>query len=137
MSTAELLQQWYEEVWNKGNEAFIDEKLDRDSISHGLDPQGTVKGMDHFKIFYRNFRQSFPSINITTTPLVHDDECAALYCHVHGRDTNGKEVSFHGISAARIKNGKFVESWSHFDFLKMYQQLGHILVAQIEDRSTK
>jgi predicted ester cyclase len=132
MSTSELLQQWYEEVWNKGNEAFIDDNLDPNSISHGLDPQGTVTGIDHFKTFYRNFRQSFPTISITTTPLVHDGTSAAVYCHVHGRDMNGKEVSFHGISVARWHNGKFVESWSHFDFLKMYQQLGHILVAQIE-----
>lgn len=133
MSTSELLQQWYEEVWNKANESFIDEKMHPRVITHGLDPAGTNQGVEHFKTFYRNFRQSFPTIHVQLTPLVHDDEFAAAYCHVTARSANGKEVTFNGLTVARMQDGKLVEGWNNFDFLKMYQQLGHILVSQIQD----
>jgi predicted ester cyclase len=133
MSTSELLRQWYEEVWNNANESFIDEKMHRKVIIHGLDPSGKTEGIDFFKTFYKNFRESFPTIHVQITPLVHDDEYATGYCHVTGRNNQGKEVTFNGLTVARFQNGKIVEGWNNFDFLKMYQQLGHILVSQIQD----
>jgi predicted ester cyclase len=128
MSTSELLLQWYEEVWNNANEEFIDQKMHKESIIHGLDPYGPIQGIEHFKSFYKNFRESFPQIRVTVQPLVSDEEYAAVYCKVFAKNISGKEVSFNGLSAVRMKDGMFVEAWNNFDFLKMYQQLGHILV---------
>jgi predicted ester cyclase len=133
MSTNEHLIKWYEEVWNSANEKYIDELMHKDIIVHGLDPVGTTKGIENFKTYYKNFRESFPTIHVKVTSLVYDHDTAALYCHVTAKNANGKEVAFTGISISRMKDGKFIESWNTFDFLKMYQQLGHILVATIED----
>jgi predicted ester cyclase len=33
-------------------------------------------------------------------------------------------VEFTGISILRVENGKIVEAWNNFDFMKMHQQLG-------------
>lgn len=132
MSTAELLQQWYEEVWNKANTAFIDEMMHEDVIIHGLDPSGTTKGIDNFKTFYKNFRESFPTVNIKVRTLVSDTEFAAIHCSVTAKTSKGREVAFNGLCIARYKDGKLVEGWNNFDFLKMYQQLGHMLVAEDE-----
>lgn len=134
MTTANLVTQWYEEVWNKGNESFIDEHMHRDVVIHGLDPTGTTTGISNFKTFYRNFRASFPIIFVDVQPLVSDEEYAAAYCAVTAKNVNGKEVSFSGLSVVRVKNGMLVEGWNNFDFLKMYQQLGHILVSAIEEK---
>src|SRR5688500_4958597 len=65
MNTTELISQWYDEVWNKGNESFIDEMMHKNVIVHGLDPAGTSKGIQHFKNFYHNFRASFPNVKVT------------------------------------------------------------------------
>jgi predicted ester cyclase len=132
MSTSELLQQWYEEVWNKGNEGFIDQMMHKDVIIHGLDPGGTSKGVDSFKSFYKTFRESFPTVHVELKSLVNDDETAAAHCLVSAKHVKGNSVSFAGLCVGRYKNGKLVEGWNNFDFLKMYQQLGHRLVGEEE-----
>jgi predicted ester cyclase len=135
MSTSELLLQWYDEVWNKANEEFIDQKMHKEAIIHGLDPFGPMQGIEHFKSFYKNFRESFPQIRVNVQSLVSNEEYAAVYCKVCAKNPAGKEVSFCGLSVVRIKDGMFVEGWNNFDFLKMYQQLGHILVEGVKSES--
>jgi predicted ester cyclase len=133
MTTAELLKKWYDEVWNKANEGFIDEAMHKNVIVHGLDPAGFTKGVEAFKTFYKNFRASFPDTHVEVTPLVSDEEFAAGYCEVSAKTAKGRDVSFSGLCVIRCKNGQLVEGWNSFDFLKMYQQLGHILVAEVEE----
>ena len=134
MSTTTLLQQWYDEVWNKANEDFIDQMMHKDVIIHGLDPLGTTKGIESFRTFYHNFRETFPVVKVDVKPLVSDNEFATVYCTVTAR--NGKtnnNITFTGLCVAKYdRDGKLIEGWNNFDFLKMYQQLGHILVEQIE-----
>jgi len=134
MTTAELLKQWYEEVWDNANEGFIDEMMHEDVIVHGLDPAGTSRGIGNFKSFYKNFRESFPVVHVAVKPLVYDEEFAAVHCSVNAKTATGKEVSFTGLCVGRYNDGKLIEGWNNFDFLKMYQQLGHILVADIENK---
>ncbi len=133
MSTSTMLQQWYDEVWNNGNEDFIDEMMHKNVIIHGLDPVGTTKGVEYFHEFYKNFRKSFPVVVVEVNPLVHDAEFATAYCHVSAKHVKGNNVSFSGLCVGKFKDGKLVEGWNNFDFLKMYQQLGHRLVAEEEE----
>ncbi|MDP4262282.1 MAG: ester cyclase [Bacteroidota bacterium] len=132
MSTTELLSQWYDEIWNKGNESFIDEMLHKDVIIHGIDPAGTTEGIESFRTFYKNFRESFPLIRVETKPLVNDAEFATFYCIVSAKHVKGNNISFTGQCTAKYKDGKVIEAWSSFDYLKMYQQLGHRLVTEEE-----
>ena len=134
MTTASLLIQWYEEVWNKNNESFIDEMMHSNVIIHGLDPVGSTEGIHNFKLFYKNFRLSFPSTFIEVKPLVHNDEFAVGYCLVSAKTEMGKEVTFTGLTVAKFNGQKLIEGWNNFDFLKMYQQLGHILVSHMESQ---
>jgi predicted ester cyclase len=43
-----------------------------------------------------------------------------------GIPRTGKSLSVTGITIARMKNGKFVESWNNWDALGLMQQLGAI-----------
>ena len=133
MSNTELLVQWYEEVWNRNNEAYVDQAMHRSAIIHGLDPSGTFSGTEPFKAFHKQFKANFPTIHIKVTPLLSNDDMAAGYCHVTGRSHDRREVSFTGLTVFKFDNGIIIEKWNNFDFLKMYQQLGHILVSQITD----
>ena len=53
-------------------------------------------------------------------------------CGVRGTHTGGHlgfeatnaPVEFEGVAIVRIKDGKIVEAWNHFDFLEMNKQLG-------------
>ena len=136
MTTANLLQQWFDQVWNQANEDSIPAMMDKDAILHGLDSAGTTTGIESFREFYKNFRQTFPTVSIEVTPLVHDAEMATAYCNVIAKTSNLREINFSGLCVGRYKNGMLVECWNNFDFLKMYQQLGHILVEPIKDMNT-
>ena len=129
-----LIQRWFEEVWNQGNENVIDELLAEDGVIHGLvDASGNpVRGLEAFHEFHRQFRGAFPDINVSVDDIIAEGDRVVARCSVRGRHT-GKElgfeatnapVEFGGVAIVRIKDGKIVEAWNHFDFLEMRTQLG-------------
>jgi predicted ester cyclase len=132
MSDYTLIHRWFDEVWHKGNESAIDELLDQNAVIHGLDIDSNLTGPAAFKPFYRNFRESFPSIRVDIDHLIQKDEFETAYCTVTGKNVKGQEVNFHGIVVCRFRDGKMIEAWNAFDFLTMFQQTGHRLVAEEE-----
>jgi predicted ester cyclase len=132
MSDYTLLHRWFDEVWHKGNENAIDELLDENGIIHGLDIDSNLTGPAAFKPFYRSFRESFPSINIELDHLIEVNDFETAYCKVTGKNIKGQEVNFTGIVVCKFRDGKIIEAWNAFDFLKMFQQTGHRLVSEEE-----
>ena len=65
------MRQWFENLWNKGDETTIDRMLHADGVVHGLPtPDGQpIRGPEAFKPFYRSFRTAFPDISID---IVHE-----------------------------------------------------------------
>ena len=129
-----LLHRWFEEVWNKGNEAAIDELMSHDAIVHGIvGPDGQdVRGPAGFKPFYHQFRTAFPDLRIVVEDCLIDGDRIAARCVVTcthsgpgvlAAPTN-RCANFTGMCIARVEHGKIVEGWNNFDFLSMYQQLG-------------
>jgi len=59
------------------------------------------------------------------------------YCRVtatHGGPglgvaATGRPVSVHGMTMARIADGRIAEGWNCYDFLGLFQQLGMVAVA--------
>jgi predicted ester cyclase len=125
-----LLHRWFDEVWHKGSEDAIDQLLDQDAVLHGLETDNNLQGPEAFKPFYRSFRQEFPSIRVDLDHLIKIDDFEAAHCTVTGTNTKGKDVNFTGLVITKFKDGKMIEAWNAFDFLKMYQQMGHRLVAE-------
>ena len=128
-----VLERWFEEVWNKGREAAIDEMCDRNVVGHGLaDADGNeVNNVAAFKVFYRQFRSAFPDIHIKVEDTVSEGDKTVARCLVTGtHDGHGlglaptnKPIRITGLCMVRLKNGKIVEAWNNFDFLAMQQQL--------------
>ena len=129
-----LVQRWFEEVWNKGRAEAVVEMFAADGIAHGLsDAAGSpLRGPDGFKKFHATFRAAFPDIVITIEDMVAEGDRVAVRCSVRGKHTGDSlgfaathaPVDFTGMSIVRIKDGKIVEGWNNFDFMKMNQQLG-------------
>lgn len=132
MSDYTLLHRWFDEVWHNGNENAIDELLDQNAVIHGLEIDANLTGPAAFKPFYRSFRESFPSIRVDLDHLIEANDYEVAYCTVTGKNVKGQEVNFNGIVVCKFKDGKMIEAWNGFDFLKMFQQTGHRLVADEE-----
>jgi predicted ester cyclase len=128
-----ILERWFEEVWNQGQEAKIDEMAHPAVTGHGLTtPEGeAVKDRATFKSFYRSFRSAFSEIHIEVVDTVTEGDKTVARCLVRavntgsfrGHPPTGKRVEFTGISLVHVREGKITEAWNNFDFETMSQQL--------------
>ena len=131
-----LIRRWFEEVWNQGRADAIPEMFAEDGIAHGLsgDVNAPLKGPGGFLPFHAQFREAFPNIEVVVEDQIAEGDCVATRCSVRGKHAGdslgfaatGSPVEFTGVAITRIKDGKIVEAWNNFDFMKMYRQLGAI-----------
>ena len=131
-----LLRRWFDEVWNKGRSDAIEEMLAAEGIVHGLsDDEGNpLKGAADFKPFHNTFRGAFPDIEVVVEDVIAEGDLVAARCSVRGKHrgdhlgiaASNAPVQFTGITIARVRDGKIVEAWNNFDFLKMNKQIGAI-----------
>lgn len=129
-----LIHRWFEEVWNQGNEKVIDELLAEDGVIHGLnDASGqSVQGIEAFHEFHSQFRGAFSDLAVTLDDVIAEGDKVVARCDVRGKHTGenlgfaatNAPVHFEGVAIVRIKDGKIVEAWNHFDFMEMNRQLG-------------
>lgn len=139
MKNSDVIVKWYDEVWNKKNEAAIDELLAKDCVAHGLvdDTGNEIVGPEKFKEFFRKFIGSFPDIRITVEDMISEGDKIAARATVRLSHTgenfqvaekslapSGKVIEFSGMTMNVIRNGQIVQAWNNFDFLGLYSQLG-------------
>ena len=131
-----LIRRWFAEVWNKGRADAIPEMLAENAIVHGLsdDAAKPLQGPAGFLPFHTQFREAFPEIKVIVEDGIAEGDMVVARCSVRGKHTGDSlgfmatqaQVEFTGIAIVRVKDGKFVEAWNNFDFMKMYKQLGAI-----------
>jgi steroid delta-isomerase-like uncharacterized protein len=131
-----LIRRWFEEVWNKGRADAIPEMFASDGVAHGLsdDAAKPLRGPEGFLPFHGQFREAFPNIEVVVEDTIAEGDKVVARCAVRGKHVGdslgfkatGTEVEFDGITIVRVKDGKFVEAWNNFDFMRMYKQLGAI-----------
>ncbi|MBM3766381.1 MAG: ester cyclase [Acidobacteria bacterium] len=130
-----VVRQWFERVWNNGEENAIDDLVATDAVARGLS-SGDLKGPDQFKPFFQSMRASFPDIGITLLRCVTEgDLCAAHYkvTGTHKGDglgfpATGRKVVYEGMTMFRVADGKLQEGWNCLDSMSLFQQLGLIPV---------
>lgn len=121
----------FEEIWNQGNLAAIDELYDANQVSHGLGmdvPPGTA-GLKQFVSIYRT---AYPDTHFTIEDQVAEGDKVVTRWSATGTHLGqlmdiaptGKRVTVTGIAINRIVGGKIVETWNNFDALGQLQQLG-------------
>lgn len=130
----QLVQRWFDEVWNNGRAEAIDEMFDAYGVAHGLseDPAKPITGPREFRPFHTLFRDAFPNMEIVVEDMIAEGDKVAARCSVrakHEGDFLGKAatespVDFTGIAIVRVDNGKIVEAWNNFDFMTLHRQVG-------------
>ena len=128
-----IAHEWFEQVWNNGDESAIDRLFAEDGIAHGLvDANGhELTGPSNFKPFCQGFRGAFPDLQIVVEDTVVEGDKVVARCTVRGTHRGDgigmaathKPVAFTGICIMRIRNGQIAEAWNNFDFATMNAQL--------------
>jgi steroid delta-isomerase-like uncharacterized protein len=125
-----LVRRWFEEVWNKGDVAAIDELFAANGISHGLGMD--QRGPAGFKPFHAAYRDAFPDVRLELEDVIAEEDmvaCRWTATATHrgkglGFPATNRQVRFSGMAFIRVQDGKLVEGWNNFDQLGMLQQLG-------------
>ncbi|MCI0453942.1 MAG: ester cyclase [Candidatus Dadabacteria bacterium] len=140
MSTDEnkaLAMRAFEEVWNKGNLAVVDEiYLQKfvDQQHHRPDSAKPIKGTETFKEFATELLKAFPDHNATIQDQIAEgDKVVIRYKSIAthrgkiwGVESTNKQVTWTGIVIYRIESGKIAEVWVNWDLLGLLQQIGAI-----------
>jgi hypothetical protein len=68
-----IVRRWFEEVWNQGREATIDELFPAEGVAHGLgDSESDVHGPMEFGPFAANIRGSIPNTQIRVEDILSE-----------------------------------------------------------------
>jgi steroid delta-isomerase-like uncharacterized protein len=128
----ELIQRWFEEVWNQGREQTIDEIVAPESVIHGLGDGGKqVRGPAGFRSFYNHFRSAFSDLRVTVEDVIADGDKVVTRLSFTGRHTGdglgiaptNRTFKSSAIVITQWRDGQITDSWNEFDAAGMMQQL--------------
>ena len=130
-----IARRLFDEVWNKGNLAVLNEIIAKDHVNSG---PGTLPGLptgpEGTKQLVTVYRNAFPDLRFTIDEQIAEGDKVVTRWTAHGTHQGelagmpptNKTATVTGIAVDRIVNGKFAESWGVFDQFGMLQQLGVI-----------
>ncbi|MFN8386897.1 MAG: ester cyclase [Anaerolineales bacterium] len=132
MSTEEnktLVHRLFNEEFNKLNSTVIEEIVAADYIDHSAIP-APVPGVEGFKKRTAMLRAAFAPKMSFGEFLAENDLVAFSWTMdgVHqgafaGVQPTGKKIMVSGINIERMKDGKVIEHWSHFDMAGLMKQI--------------
>ncbi len=130
-----IVRRYWEEVWNQGNLAVVDELIAADFDGHPAPSDADFgRGPTGQKQLVGLYRGAFPDMRMSIDDMTAEGDRVALRWTARGTNTGemmgmpatGKPATVTGIVINRLAGGKIAEGWTNFDALGMLQQLGVI-----------
>ena len=123
----------FEEVWNQKKLEQVSELVAADYVHHDVQSPDR-KGIEAYRQFVDFYLNAFPDIHFNIEDEISAGDTVVIRWTVTGTHNGdlpglprtGRPISVTGISIARLRDGKFVESWNNWDALGMMQQLGAV-----------
>ena len=138
-----IARRLYEEVWEKGNVAIVDELLAPNMVDHFHYPANVPVpaeyqlSLEQIKQNVSHFHTTFPDFQYIVELQVAEGDLVVTRLTARGTHTGeyqgltyksipptGKQVTWTFTEIVRILDGKIVEQWSNGDDLGRLQQLG-------------
>jgi len=138
-----LVRRVYEEVFNKGNVALVDELIAPNMVYHFDFPTSAPVPPEfqfhpeEFKQFVSQWRTTFPDFQYSIELQVAEGDLVVTRATGRGTHTGeyrglsfkgipptGKQATWTVTAIDRIADGKIVESWFNEDALGRLQQIG-------------
>lgn len=127
-SPAALMRLWFQEVWNEKRADRIAKLVAPGCVVHNVDEKGgDAHGPEALLAFQARIVAAFPDIRITLHEIVESGELVAGRWsaelthtgHGLGVPPTGKAVTLTGMSMARVRDGRIVESWDEWDRMRL------------------
>lgn len=125
-----LVLRFFEEAFNQGNLAVIDELIASHIVYHA--PDGDIRGHDGVHQLVTWMRTTFHDFQVRSEEVIAEGDRVVIRftdSGIHrgegmGIPPTGKPVTWTGIDIFRLTEGKIVEGWGILDSLRLRQQLG-------------
>ena len=129
-SNKAAMRRFFEDVYNKGNPAALDELASADFVSH--DRGNPSHDRDGVKLIVGAIRGAFPDVRFTADDVFAEgDRVAARFTmtgthngEFMGIPATNKPIVVTGIDIVRFADGKAVEHWHEWSGMELLQQLG-------------
>ena len=129
--TQSPIRRVFEEAFNRGNLAVVDELLSPNHFAHNA-IGGAPNGPQGFKLLIVMFRTAFPNLHCTVEDEIREGDKFSAHWTLRGTQQGpfmgnpppGKPVSVPGLIYGRTVDGKVVEDWTLIDQMKILVQLG-------------
>ncbi len=117
------------EFINGGDEGVLDELVHEDYVYRGPDQE--VRGKNGLIHMFRNYRNAFPDLAVTTHNLMADGDKIIMDFSLQGAHkgefmgmpATGKNFRIRGLIVSRFKEGKITEDWEILDLMTLLNQL--------------
>ena len=135
MSTEENKERFvrlFNEMFNKGNLAAVNEALAPDVVFTSSTEPRPVYGVEGFKQFPTKLRRGFPDIHVNLDEVIGQDDIVMSRWTWRGTHLGefedlpptGKQAAGQGIEVYRFVDGKVAEIWLEVNVLSVLTQLG-------------
>ena len=121
MTPKELLHSWFEEVWNRHNDAFVHDHFGYPCELVGLPEEAcTPAGFIEFR---NGLQAGISEMHISVLDSMEEDDRTIGTCRVTGiHSATGNPIEFCFGYTATVRDGKIVKAHNIIDFLSMLQQ---------------
>ena len=123
----------YQEAYNKGNLAALDELIDTAYLRH-QPPMKNVQGLEAYKAFISEVRAGNSNFNMALDEILAAGNKTVVRLTLSGKNTGkiptlrtpptGREVAMPGCVVSTWDKGKIVEEWVYNDYLGLTYQFG-------------
>ena len=126
-----LQRRFYEELFNRGNLAILDELCAPNFIDHNAFP-GQAPGIEGLKQSFAAMRAAFPDMRVTVEQMLAEGDKVAAHIALRathrgefmGIAPTGKEVTARVSDIIRFAGGKAVERWGVEDMSGLFPPPG-------------
>lgn len=130
----QIIETYFNEVWNKGRVDLLDELLADNYINHTPSTPNPPKGAKGLKPIVEAIRKGFPDLHYEIKDIISTREKVIARVVMTGTQSDtlfgvpptGKKIQVNQINIEVIANGKIAEHWRVTDELIMMKQLGII-----------
>ena len=126
----ELARRFFEEVWNRRDEAAIDRYIAADAA--GNDPTFGA-GRESFRKQWRQWQAAFPDLHFAVEEIVAEGDVVVTRwtltgthsgADFEGRPASGAAIKVGGMSLDHIRDGMIASGFDGWDELGFRRQLG-------------
>jgi steroid delta-isomerase-like uncharacterized protein len=139
----EQVIKFLDEVWSKGNLAYIDQAMDPDFVRHGHTAEGTVTGIPAFKDRVKEIRAAFTDYTVTLLDMTGVGNKATFnwqlrgnYVGIDKKLSPGRAVDIKGKTVWFFRGDKIVKEVVEMDQEEYYRQIQMALpYSEVENRA--